>query len=187
MIFFAISVNSPSEETSTIRLGSTTYTANEGTQLIINIFRNGDSPFVVNISTIDNTAVFGRDYSLPEQMVTFSVGEFEKNIVVDLLEDNVYERPENFTLTLQTSQLNMSQATVTINDLTGTYSICLLYFVSIALLYIFVVVSLTFVPRDYIIVENGGSVNLTVRRNLVNLSSPINLQLRVISQTAKSN
>ena len=43
-----------------------------------------------------------------------------------------------------------------------------------------------FDPRDYITTENGVAVNLTIRRNPINVSIPITLQLRVISQAAKS-
>lgn len=110
--------------TVTVGLGSSFYTVNEGTRLPIKIHKQGDSPVTVNISTVDNTAVFMRDYSLPTPTITLTAAEIEKTIEVDILNDDDYEGTENFTVTIQTTQPNaitsQSQATVVINDLTGS-------------------------------------------------------------------
>ncbi len=63
------------------------------------------------------------DYSLSTQNVTFAANETAKTIIINIFEDNNYEGPENFTLTLHTNNSNtnvtQNQATVIIHDLTG--------------------------------------------------------------------
>ncbi len=109
-----------------IGLGSSLYTANEGTQLPIKIFKQGNGAVTVNINTTDSTAAFMKDYSLQAYTVTFLPNEIVRTIIVNILADSDYEGLENFTLTLHSnhSSTTMSQrrATVTIHDLTGMLS-----------------------------------------------------------------
>ncbi len=174
-----------------IGLGSSLYTANEGTQLPIKVFKQGIGAVTVNVSTTDSTAAFMKDYSLQTYTVTFLPNEIVRTIIINILADNNYEGSENFIVTLNSNQSNITfsqtQATIFIHDLTGSFYSMNMYYLLIFINLWLIVAHVTFDPRNYVIMENGGPVNLMLERNFVNLSIPINLQLRVISQTAKGN
>ncbi len=103
------------------------YTADEATVLHVKVTRQGFGSLTVNVSAVGITATSGADFTPPALAVTFSNDETEKILSINILNDTVYEGPENFELVLvsgdQNIQLSQSRAVVSITDLTGTCSI----------------------------------------------------------------
>jgi hypothetical protein len=66
------------------------------------ITRTGDlsSATTVNYETIDGTAKAGLDYTASSGTLAFAPGETSKNIIVPVVDDNVYEGGETFSLKL---------------------------------------------------------------------------------------
>ncbi len=166
------------------------YTTSEGSQLPVKIIKQGDGPLTVFITNNDITADHMVDYSLSTQNVTFAANETAKTITVNVLEDNDYEGPENFTLGILSSNLNVpplqNQAVIVIHDLTGTSVSIVTSHQSKITVFVSIVVQVAFNQSQYSILEDEGVVNLTVSRNPVILSISFSLQLRIISQTATS-
>ena len=171
-------------------LGSSLYTTSEGSQLPVKIIKQGDGPLTVFITNNDITADHMVDYSLSTQNVTFAANETAKTITVNILEDNDYEGPENFTLGIHSSNLNVSllqnQAVIVIHDLTGISVSIVTSHQSKITVFVSIVVQVAFNQSQYSILEDEGVVNLTVSRNPVILSISSSLQLHIISQTATS-
>ena len=110
--------------TSTIQFSSAAYSVDEGGgSAILTVVRSGGIGFAVsaNYSTSDGTAKAGSDYSATSSTVTFSPGEYSKNITVPILQDAVAEGSESFTISLSSPSANAALgtpaiATVSIND-----------------------------------------------------------------------
>jgi hypothetical protein len=89
----------------------------------VTITRTGDlsSATTVNYATVDGTAKGGADYTATAGTLTFAANETSKNIFIPMLNDNVYEDYETFTLTLSNPaggnvQLLSTDAVVTIHN-----------------------------------------------------------------------
>ncbi|HEX6183427.1 MAG TPA: Calx-beta domain-containing protein [Pyrinomonadaceae bacterium] len=90
----------------------------------IRVRRNGyiiDSTATVKFSTADGTATAGADYLPRSETLTFNPGESQKTITLQLVNDEVAEPQETFTLNLSDPTGNVTigsqgSATVTIND-----------------------------------------------------------------------
>ena len=57
---------------------------------------------VIPIVTMDVTTMVGEDYEAPSESVTFAIGEMSKNIVITLIDDDLVEDDETFTVSLGT-------------------------------------------------------------------------------------
>lgn len=82
-----------------------------------------DKPVTVRYKTTDDTAVAGSDYEAQSGSVTFDPGETSTLIRVNLLDNNVGEPTEAFSLSLsrpQNGQLADSSGVATIQDNDGT-------------------------------------------------------------------
>jgi Ca2+-binding RTX toxin-like protein len=81
-------------------------------------------PVTVNYATSNGTAIAGTDYTaITNGLLTFAAGEVSKTISVDILNDNLNEANEAFTLTLSTptnATIFDNQATITITDTVAT-------------------------------------------------------------------
>lgn len=68
--------------------------------LTLTVTRPGDSigEMSVDINFLDNTAINGVDYIFENQTVTFLEGEFNKVLVVDILDNDVHQENRSFTL-----------------------------------------------------------------------------------------
>ncbi len=76
---------------------------NESSQTVsVNVARTGDlgSTTTVNYATADGTAVGGQDYVPVNGTLTFLPGETTKTVPVTLINDNVYEGNETFSMNL---------------------------------------------------------------------------------------
>jgi subtilisin-like proprotein convertase family protein len=80
---------------------------NDGvTHVVIAIYMSGisDLPVVVSYATSNDTATAGSDYQGTNGTVTFSPGQTEVDIVVDVFGDRVYEPAETFFVQLTSAQ-----------------------------------------------------------------------------------
>lgn len=105
-----------------------------------------------NYATSNGTAKAGTDYAAGSGTVTFNPGELSKTVTIPILDDNVYEGDETFTVKLTNNFMASAKspiATITIHD-NETPS-----------------AQLGFSPASYAVNENGGSVALTVTRSIV--------------------
>ena len=57
---------------------------------------------VIPIITMDVTTMVGEDYEAPSESVTFAIGEMSKNIGITLINDDLAEDDETFTISLGT-------------------------------------------------------------------------------------
>lgn len=126
------------------------YTVNENggqVTLIINRTQNTAGPLTINYTTSNGTATVGNDFAATSGIITFADGETSKTISVSIIDDNILESNERFTVTLSNPSNGITTnatATVTISDNDAQISI---------------------IPTNYSVVEDGGSVTLTVYRD----------------------
>ena len=101
-------------------------TLNEGTSGNITISRTGGSNQVQNltITSSDDTATAGSDYTAVNETITFSSGETSKTISISASSDTSDESDETFNLTLSASesddvpaQITDSTASITIQNI----------------------------------------------------------------------
>ena len=85
-------------------------------QFRVTLSATGDESVRVAYATRDGTAVAGEDYVAAEGSLTFAPGETSKTIPVTLLDDDVDEPEEQYTLELSSP----SNATLSVSAATGT-------------------------------------------------------------------
>ena len=61
-------------------------------------------PVTINFSTASNTATAGDDFSEVSGQLEFTYGEISKNIVIPIIDDDIWEWLETFTIELTTPQ-----------------------------------------------------------------------------------
>ncbi len=66
----------------------------------VSLFGSSTLPVQVSYATADGTAIAGADYQPASGLLTFNPGETIKNIVVSILQDNLAEPSETFTVWL---------------------------------------------------------------------------------------
>ena len=98
------------------------YSISEFSNVSVKVIRgNGADSFSVSYSTQDGTAKAGMDYTAKSGLLTFNVGELSKIIDIPILNDNVHENDEAFTVVLTDLPPDVklgtpSTMTVTIKD-----------------------------------------------------------------------
>ncbi|MEA5602980.1 PQQ-dependent sugar dehydrogenase, partial [Nostoc sp. UHCC 0252] len=73
----------------------------------------------VDYATVDGTAKAGSDYQTVSETLAFAAGQTSKSIVIPIINDNVGEENETFTLKFSNAvgvELNTQQTTITIYD-----------------------------------------------------------------------
>jgi Calx-beta domain len=142
---------------STVQFNPTTYTVNEAAgQIVLTVTLNrlGDPNTLINVSyaTRDGSATAGQDYAQQSGTIVFGSGETQKQIVIGINNDALFENPENFFVDLSNPgnasiAANGGTATVTIaDDDSGTSTI-------------------QFDSSTYSVNENGTSATLKVIRS----------------------
>ena len=116
------------EVSSTISIGIETLTVNEDLgEIIIPITRTGNTDLAVSVdySINDNSARSGQDFIGTLGTLNFAAGETVQEIIVDILDDSIFEADESFSLAIgnPTGAVlgNIRTAIITIedNDLMG--------------------------------------------------------------------
>ena len=116
------------EVSSTISIGIETLTVNEDLgEIIIPITRTGNTDLAASVdySINDNSARSGQDFIGTLGTLNFAAGETVQEIIVDILDDSIFEADESFSLAIgnPTGAVlgNIRTAIITIedNDLTG--------------------------------------------------------------------
>jgi hypothetical protein len=119
----SVSIADDDGGTSTIQFTATEYSAGEGDgAAVVTVVRSGGIGFTVSASytTANGTAAAGQDFTQTSGTVTFAPGEYSKPISVPVLQDDVSESSENFSITLSNPSPNAalgSPATATVNIL----------------------------------------------------------------------
>lgn len=73
----------------------------------------------VNYTTVDGTAKAGSDYQSKSGTLSFIAGQSQQNIIIPIINDNIGESNETFTLNFSNAigvQLTNQQTTITILD-----------------------------------------------------------------------
>jgi Ca2+-binding RTX toxin-like protein len=86
---------------------------------VINLSEPHDEVITVTYTTEDDTAKAGKDYTATSGTITFQPGETSKIIAVPLINDNIVEAEENFSLkitSVENSNPGKITATATITD-----------------------------------------------------------------------
>jgi Calx-beta domain/Carboxypeptidase regulatory-like domain len=86
-----------------LQIAAEAYSYSEGISTIpVPIVRTGDlsSTVTVDYATTDGTASAGIDYQPASGTVTFLPGESSKNVDIQIINDNLFESPETFVVTL---------------------------------------------------------------------------------------
>ena len=111
------------DDDSTPTIGIGDIQENEGSPSVsftLRLNQSSTTAVSVSVSTLDGTALAGSDYqALAPTTVTFAPGELSKTVTVNLIDDLVSEKPENFHLLLTNpigATLTSTQADATIND-----------------------------------------------------------------------
>jgi hypothetical protein len=108
-----------------LNLDAFAYTTSETAgQRIVSVTRTGEynTPVTVHYETVDGTALAGSDYTASSGTLSFGPGEVSKSFSVPIVNDNVFDPGESFTVKLtdpaggQAYLLNPSTATVAITD-----------------------------------------------------------------------
>ena len=109
-----------------ILLSGATFTVVEGRpNLQVSVFRGGNDsgvgPITVDYATADGTAKAGLDYTAVSGTLFFPEGTFSQTITIPILTDQVYEGPEQFSITLSNATgevdiVSPGSAVVTIVD-----------------------------------------------------------------------
>ena len=123
----------------------------------------------VDYTTVDGTAAANSDYTATSGTLTFNDGETTKNITIPVLDDNIYEGNETFTVKLSnpsTGNINTPTATVNITDNEAAPVI-------------------SFNPINYTIQEDGVSVTMAVYRT-GNTTGPVSVNYNTVNGTAIS-
>ena len=116
------------EVSSTISIGIETLTVNEDLgEIIIPITRTGNTDLAASVdySINDNSARSGQDFIGTLETLNFAAGETVQEIIVDILDDSIFEADESFSLAIgnPTGAVlgNIRTAIITIedNDLMG--------------------------------------------------------------------
>ncbi len=94
-------------------------------QALITIYLSNIStqPIGVNYATSNGTAIAGTDYTATTGILTFAAGEMFKTILVPILNDNLNEANETFSINLTTptnATIADNQGTITITDTFST-------------------------------------------------------------------
>ncbi|RLE23906.1 MAG: hypothetical protein DRJ50_05455, partial [Actinobacteria bacterium] len=105
-----------------LSFGSATYSVNEheGPAVLDVVLDEAPTTQVtVQVTSADDTAIAGEDYTAINEIVTFGIGETSKAVVVEISDDVTYEAGEDFIISLSSpSGANIGSpaaATVTIN------------------------------------------------------------------------
>jgi hypothetical protein len=108
-----------------MQLSSSTYGAFEGSASVtVTVTRTGDLSRATNIdfSTVNGTAVAGSDFVAQSGTLAFAAGDSSKNIVIQILNDNIFEGTENFGVVLSNPTgtgaqvVSPSSANISISD-----------------------------------------------------------------------
>ena len=105
-------------------LSTNSYAVNEGaTNLMITVFRTNANtgPASVSLTTSDDTAIAGADYTAFGNSLNFTNGEALKTVLIPIINDTAVEADENFLLSLSGPSpgariLGVTEATATIID-----------------------------------------------------------------------
>ncbi len=93
--------------------GSTTAT------LIISLTKSSSYPVSITYATVDGTATATDDYNSQSGRLTFTPGETQKPLTIDIVGDTKYEQNETFSINFSEPQnvtINTAIVVVTIND-----------------------------------------------------------------------
>ncbi len=144
----------------------------EAGKVTLTVVRTGGSSgtVTVNYSVDDQTALAGSDYvDIVNGSVTFLNGETSKNIEISLLNDDVFEPDETFTIGLlgtngvgQVGTPRTATVTIVDDDSPSTVS---------------------FLQPTYSVTENGGNASITVQRS-GNLAKPATVNFATSNGTA---
>jgi parallel beta-helix repeat protein len=107
-----------------LAFASSSASAGEGAgtaSVTVNRFSGSNGTVTVNYSTANGSATSGSDYTATSSTLTFGTGETSKSISIPILQDNVYEGNETFSVTLSSPGggallASPATATVTITD-----------------------------------------------------------------------
>ena len=109
-----------------ILFSQASFTVVEGVpSLQVNVVRGGNAagvgPITVDYATADGTATAGLDYTAVSGRLEFPEGTFSRTITIPILSDQVFEGPEQFTISLSnpTGEVDLvspSTAVVTISE-----------------------------------------------------------------------
>ncbi|MEH2196608.1 MAG: PA14 domain-containing protein [Nostoc sp.] len=91
----------------------------DGTATVTVTRGNSEGAGSVDYITVDGTAKAGSDYQAVSGTLTFTVGQTSNNIIIPIIDDNVEELNETFTLNFSNAvgvELNTQQTTITIFD-----------------------------------------------------------------------
>ncbi|HKP67681.1 MAG TPA: Calx-beta domain-containing protein, partial [Pyrinomonadaceae bacterium] len=91
---------------------------------VVTVTRTGEPSTTVSVdyATADGTAVAGSDYSPRSGTLVFAPGETSKTISLQMINDNIFEGPENFTVNLSNPTgpnafiVSPSTTTINVND-----------------------------------------------------------------------
>ncbi|WP_286232502.1 Calx-beta domain-containing protein [Thalassotalea sediminis] len=112
-----------------VSLSSSTASVNENTsEVSLILIRENGSYGELNVAyqTLDGTALSGSDYTSKNGTVIFADGEIEKSITISIIDDNVDESNENFSVTISSDNegvigtTNTTTITILDNDSTAT-------------------------------------------------------------------
>ncbi|GET42875.1 DUF4347 domain-containing protein [Microseira wollei] len=144
----------------------------EAGKVALTVVRTGGSSgtVTVNYSVDDQTALAGSDYvDIPNGSVTFLDGETSKTIEINLIDDDVFESDETFTVGLlgtngigQVGTPRTATVTIVDDDSPSTVS---------------------FSQPTYSVAENGGNASITVER-AGNLGKPATVNYATSNGTA---
>ncbi|MET0026516.1 MAG: Calx-beta domain-containing protein [Candidatus Thiodiazotropha sp.] len=119
---------------------------------VVTVARSGGTSGSVTIdyaTTTEGTATAGQDFTATSGTLTFAEGETEKTITIPIIDDAVYEGDETIILQLSgdaVGVLNTATVTISENDPQPVGSV-------------------GFSGAQYRVVENAGSLSITVQRN----------------------
>ncbi len=123
-----------------------------GGNALVTVTRSGGTSGSVSIdyaTTTEGTATAGQDFTATSGTLTFAEGESQQQISIPIIDDAVYEGDETIVLNLSGNAvgvLNSATVTITENDPQPVGSV-------------------GFSGAQYRIVENAGSLSITVQRN----------------------
>jgi serralysin len=103
-----------------LSVNDVTITEDKNAIFTVSLTEASSSLITVNYQTANNTAITGSDYISNSETLTFNPGETSKTITVQILDDNLTEPTENFSLNLSNVTGNAvitdSQGIATIQD-----------------------------------------------------------------------
>ncbi len=110
-------------DTATVSVGdvSVTEVADGQATFVISLSQPVDRAVTVDFTTIDSTALAGSDYTAKSGSVTIAAGETSASVSVDLLNDNIVEVGESFSLEI--SDVSASGRNVSIADDSATATV----------------------------------------------------------------